>query len=245
MKNSLEFKNQIQFLISLQDLYIKIYDLELEKGTLQGKLENRLKNIDIFSKKISKTSTELNILKLNEKNLQASILKNKDLLLKIDEREKSVKTQKEYISIKNEKIFVEKDLENNELELKTTIESIVNLSASYDQLKIEKEEYIKEYEVKKSEYSNKIEDLDQEIQDQRLSKKDIIDNVDPYLLSRFEFISKYKQGVAISRIIDGVCTSCNIKIASMVIFEVMKNAGFVFCSSCSRILHISYKDSEE
>jgi len=64
-----------------------------------------------------------------------------------------------------------------------------------------------------------------------------ISQLDSNFLNQYDKIRKSKGGLAVSRIIKGVCEGCNVKVSTSLINEVKQGKRIVYCENCNRILY--------
>jgi predicted nucleic acid-binding Zn-ribbon protein len=62
-------------------------------------------------------------------------------------------------------------------------------------------------------------------------------SIPPALLTKYDQIARNRKGVAVSAMIAGHCTACNVRLRPHVEQQVRRNDSIVSCDSCQRILY--------
>ena len=56
------------------------------------------------------------------------------------------------------------------------------------------------------------------------------------ILSRYNMLLGKRRGIAVARVIDGVCQACFMNLRPQLYIELQRQDSFILCPNCSRIL---------
>jgi predicted nucleic acid-binding Zn-ribbon protein len=125
-------------------------------------------------------------------------------------------------------------IEDEELELMgkydEAIKDVAKVESSLKESKQRFQSQLQELSAKKQALQKQIDELAQK-------RKQSASEVDEDDLNRYERIFKSKQGLAIVRIVHGMCSGCNLKITAQEIHLAQHGDQFVSCTNCGRILY--------
>ncbi len=229
---------EIEELVSLQNIDNEII-----------RLKKKIKEIPVQIKKVEEEIERSEAIVEREK---AKLIENQKLRKRIEldlETIKSkvkdkktalntVKTNKEYSTLLSEIEAFEEQYSALEDKL---IEELYNAESIQDAIK---ESEKKRDEVKKQLLKEKDILLEhekkakEELEGFLKRREEITKRISKDYLELYEKTAKAKDGVALSRVVDGFCSECYIKIRPQVMVEIKKKEKIVTCENCGRILYI-------
>ena len=59
----------------------------------------------------------------------------------------------------------------------------------------------------------------------------------PELVAEFNRVARVRGGVAVARVVDGLCQGCSVRIQPRVLQQIRRNEGLLRCDSCKRFLY--------
>ena len=68
-------------------------------------------------------------------------------------------------------------------------------------------------------------------------KQEIVKDIDARTLSKYDFIRKNRNGVAIAGVTKGLCTACHMNLPPQFFNELMKTDQLLTCPNCHRIIY--------
>lgn len=229
---------QIKRLVELQTIDFEIYNYKRELkekpdfiAELQSKFENgksglkkleeSLKNslVDRKSKELDLQGKEGEIIKANA---QLSTLKtNKEYQAKLNEIE-HLKADK---SVIEEKILISFDDAD-----------AINVKIAREKSLLAEEE--KKFLSHKKEVDDLIKDLQDKLKILESQRQQILPDINPSHLSRYERILENKGGLALVPIKSHCCGGCFMNIPEQMINEIRMHDRFVSCEMCARMLYL-------
>lgn len=229
---------QIEALIRLQSVCDRIRKLNLNK---------ELKNSDILRReKLTQDKKDLLIQEENKSKSFQMDIHRKELDLKAIEGEinkykaqlNNIKTNKEYKALQDETKLKEADksmLEDQILDMMGELENKKEASKRIErEVKDEKEQLGKFTETVKIDICS----IDKEIEEVERQKARLLETLDRDVRYHFERLIKNKNGIAVAKVLNSVCQSCNYEVTSQTINILLFGKETVFCQSCGRILYL-------
>ncbi len=204
------------------------YPLELER--LRGLLKSLEERQEEEKRKIEELEKQRRT-KEGELELESERVKRSQLRLL------EVKTNKEYQALLKE-IEHAKEF-NGQRE-----EEIINILDEIDQHKINYESLVERAQREKGEIGEEIEkvkglmvQVEKDIAQWHKINEDIIKELDPQLLKRYNTIKEKRDGIAIALAKNEACQGCYVNIPPQMFNEVQKNVEIILCPNCQRILY--------
>lgn len=233
--------NTLSLLIKLQDLDLKIDKIIIDKKTLLFKIEELREKIANIKKDLKDKKEESKEIRKKRRQREERVGEIDLSLSKHEEEKYKVKSQDEFDVLDKEITQLEKEkkeIEDVILELMEREEELVTEIPLYEK---EKE---REREMSEEKKNISQEDLDELIHREEILKRErerLISQLDSNFLNQYNKLRKSKGGLAVSRIIKGVCEGCNVKVSTSLINEVRKGERIIYCENCNRILYDSGK----
>lgn len=235
----MNFKDEIEKLVQLQQLDSQIYELTQQKDVEKPAVIKQLS--DQFNQ------TKSSLLKFEEA-LKAEQLQRKNIELDLKSKEEAVqKSQAQLYQLKTNKEYQAKISEIESLKAdislleETAIKNLEAIDTAEKDLAAEKEKMAgieKEFSSEKEKIEAQIKELDAKISEFAQKKERYIKDIDPTIYATYEKILKTRDGLAIVPVQNECCSACNMWVTPQTINEIKSLTGLVFCGSCLRILYI-------
>ncbi len=235
---------QIEELIKLQNV-----DKEIIKT--KKKLKEFPKLIKEIEDKIAKS---IQIVENAKKRLIENQTSRKKLELDVEEyknkiKEKklalnSIKTNKEYSAMIAEIEFMEKKKEEAE---EKVIQSLIETDEIQEEIKKAEEERAKVktvYEKEKEEILKQQKEVENYLKELEEERAKIADVIDEEYLKLYTDLGKTRGGIPLSKVVNGFCSECYMKIRPQVLVELKKGKDIITCENCGRILYLEVEVKE-
>ena len=228
---------EIEQLLIIQDRDQKITKLNsdierlpLEEQQAKQRLKTVIESVNYAESKIKANEVEISKIELDIDTRKDSItkLKNQQLETKKNEEfaamEHSITNYQDEIS----------ELEDSQIELMEKGEELsklledTNATLSKDQKVVDAELAI--LEERKKQFSKKIEEL-------KLDRETIASKINNDLLDQYNRIFKSKKGVAVSELVNDICSGCHMKVTPTTAGMVRAEKVVSTCDQCGRILY--------
>ena len=228
---------EIEQLLIIQDrdqkttkLNSDIERLPLEEQQAKQRLKSVIESVNSAESEIKSNEVEISKIELDIDTRKDSItkLKNQQLETKKNEEfaamEHSITNYQDEIS----------QLEDSQLELMEKGEELNNSLEEANDIHA-KEQKVVDAELaiikeRKIQFSKKIEEL-------KSDREKIASNIDNDLLDQYNRIFKSKKGVAVSELVNDICSGCHMKVTPTTAGMVRAEKVVSTCDQCGRILY--------
>ncbi|MCS6805046.1 MAG: C4-type zinc ribbon domain-containing protein [Acidobacteriota bacterium] len=233
-------KSELQKLIALQELDIKIRQVEREIANLPSKkaeIENQFNAIatDYLDKKnrYETTLQERRQAELKLKELEDKLDKYKQDLMR-------VKNEREYVSVLREIDVTKKAASALETQILEKIEQLEQLEKELDVLKPDIEIKRREFDAKIEECVKQIEKLKVDLCTWQQQRQELVATVPPDILNRYNRLAQLRDGLALAEVRDGSCTACFMTVRPQAYADVRRGDMLINCDNCGRILYYKH-----
>jgi uncharacterized protein len=230
-------KEQVGFLIQLQEMDISIHNIRKKMSGIPLKLAELEKNLTTFKEAVENETQEVESLKTQYRQLDSDIGANETKIRKSHEKLASVKNNKEYqatlkeiddIKVKNSEI------EDRMIELLDLIgESEEQFGSRQGELAAMSKE--NEVEKKQIEKSRDRDSADLKVLEEK--RDEISDKIDPKIMGIFSKARGIVGMITISRVEDAICQGCNMNIPAQKYNEMQRGDIIHYCPNCHRIIY--------
>jgi predicted nucleic acid-binding Zn-ribbon protein len=230
--------SQLQTLIDVQGLDVKIAGLEAEAARLPRQIE-AIQTALADARKLAETvKTKLDAtrkdLRSREKDLEVANVKRQ----KLEGRLYEVKTNKEYSAVLLE-------IEEAKQEKAKTEEDILSLMEMQERLGVDIKDAETRFKAREEQarqdeavVRKKLAAVEQELATIRAQRAGRAKDIPPSLLASYERISRARGGVAVAAVtVAAVCGGCRVSIRPQAVQELRSASGLMVCESCGRYLY--------
>lgn len=238
-------KEQIDRLIELQEVDLKIIYLENEKKDIPQRVEELHQREKLISGEIKKIEEELKQAQLGNRNKELELQTKEAEIKKYKAQLYQIKTNKEYTSLQGEIEGLKADCSVIEDEIIGLLDKIDNINAKIkkgrERQKVDEENLKKE----KLFLDNRIEEIGKEMEQLEKTREAMLVNVDKEIYKKYEKILRGKSSAAVVPVIDNSCGGCHIELPPQVMNELNISQKLIFCENCARILYLTESDKNE
>lgn len=227
----------IKIMIELQRYWQKIITEEKSiernnKSINYWTSEQKNKKND-YEKTLSDIKSIKALIKSNELKLDELDIK----LKKLEERRISIIKEKELNAVDHEMIIVKSDRGEIEEKLIMDMDSLDEMEKSSKTLLSELENLQKQVSNDISEIQKKIKESEFIISQNKEKYNDLLKALSPQVISKFDKMLKSKNGIAVSEVINNVCSGCNFEIPASLAVDAAKSDLIKNCTNCGRFIY--------
>lgn len=235
-KGVYELRDHLPKLIALQTVDIKLQEMERLKHEIPQRIALLEETIRKEEEKVRAERAELDQLikerRKKEKELDEEIEKVK----KSEARLFEIKTNKEYQAVL-------KEIDTNRKLNRQREEEILEILERFESLQRNLLRDEKELETRRTDWGRQIQVLkeqaitfDHEMAQERQRRDEKEREIPSALLGKYNLLLGKRHGVAVARVIGGVCQACYMNLRPQLFIELQKQETLVLCPNCSRIL---------
>ncbi len=228
----------IELLLKLQSVAEERFVLKRDKKIYKndlGKQENEIKE---KKHKCIEIEKQIDNLKNDIIDRESKTSFNKEQIKKIKDKEKQVRTQKEFIALDTELSIKQDGIKELEEDIKEKNKAIKALLSKLDNEKVELTKYELIFDEKTIETEIKIDEIDNKLIEINKIVNVVKPQLDSEVLAKYDNIVENKDGVGIVPVIDNTCNGCNLNVTAHVVSQIRKGEEIIYCSNCARILYL-------
>ncbi len=230
-------RDQLEYLIQLQEIDNQLLELRLERGNLPETVERLRAEIEETTHSLDgKREEQLNAGK-ERRRIENEVELAKVSLKKYQEQLFKVTTNREYDAISTEIESAKQTVNNGEAHIIELLGREEELAEKITTLETHLEEIKADFEVRDAELQEKIaETSDLENKLNRKRKKTVEQLAKP-VFAHYERIHIAKEdGMGVARVYMGACGGCFAAIPPQKLMEIGSMEDFILCETCGRIL---------
>lgn len=228
---------KLNALLMIQSIDTKFDNISREKEETPKEIEKLRKGLGLLDSAVEQNLSTVEELKKErrkvERELEEIDLKLKKSKLRLNE----VKSNREYQAVLKE-IEDLKDLtfQKEETVIKWMEEIEIQEKECADNT-VRREESQEEYKSREKAFSQRIRELNKEVQSLNEKRVQLSPNLDEDLLRRYNGLRSHLKGRVVVPVIDAVCQECHLGIPPQQYNELIKGDSMQSCPHCSRIIY--------
>jgi len=168
-----------------------------------------------------------------EGRLTAAEAKMKDRRMRITR----IRNDKELGLAKREVDLLKEETATIETELVAVMEENEAAAAKLQGLESELARLTGERDAEAEALREKQNRLASEIERERATRTELVENVDGDLRRKYEMIFSRRGGVAVVEVRSGTCQGCRMRVPPQLFNEIQRNQSVILCPSCQRMLY--------
>ena len=221
----------------IQSIDIRFDEIKREKDESPKEIDKLKENLDLLSNAMEQDLSAIEELKKVRRTVERELEEVESKFQKSKLRLNDVKSNKEYQAVLKE-IEEQKELifEREEVVIKC-MEDIEIQEAECSSNDGTLRESQQEYKKKQDEFSQRLRDLDKEVQSLNGKMIQLSQNVDKNLLERYNRLRKNLKGKVVTQVINTICQGCNLGIPPQQYNELIKGGSIKSCPHCNRIIY--------
>jgi len=221
----------------IQSIDIRFDEIKREKEESPKEIERLKENLDLLSNTMEQDLSTIEELKKVGRTVERELEEVENKFQKSKSRLNDVKSNKEYQAVLKEiedlkELIFEK--EEAVIRCMEDVEIQEKECASNNGTWRESQQ---EYKNKQEEFSQRMRDLDKEVQSLNGKRAQLCQNVDKSLLERYNRLRKNLRGRVVTQVINTICQGCNLGIPPQQYNELIKGGSILSCPNCTRIIY--------
>jgi len=158
-------------------------------------------------------------------------------LVKFQAQLMEVKNSREYSAVLKEIDAAKVDITKSDEALLARMQEIENLQAELPEVEAKLAVETAAYEKERTEIEDSMKSLEERSR-RLIAERTEVEKVLPReILATFNRVAQARQGVSMARVVDSVCSACNVRLRPQVYNEVRRGDTLLTCDSCRRFLY--------
>ena len=228
---------EIEQLLIIQDRDQKITKLNSDIERLPFEEEQAKQRLKSVIESVNSAESEIKSNEVEISKIELDIDTRKDSITKLKNQQLETKKNEEFAAMEHSITNYQDEisqLEDSQLELMEKGEELNNSLEEANDIHA-KEQKVVDAELaiikeRKIQFSKKIEEL-------KSDREKIASNIDNDLLDQYNRIFKSKKGVAVSELVNDICSGCHMKVTPTTAGMVRAEKVVSTCDQCGRILY--------
>jgi len=223
-------------LIALQDLELKIAQLQKQISDIPGRIQSLNAEIQQVEAKHQQQIARTKELSNRRRVLEGDVDMQRSKLSRLKDQLMAVKNNKEYTAMLHEIQMAENHIRGEEDRILDIMEETEGMDKGLKTA--EREMLLRSAELREiiRQANDSVPALDSELVKLREEKVEMESRVGAELLSRYRRIAEARKGVALAEAKDELCSACHVRIRPQMYADLLSTENIHACDSCSRIL---------
>lgn len=235
-------KEQLQLLVELQDVDIKIGQLREKIAKGPAKIEKIQAELSAFEEKVNEEAVKLDELEKQRRGLELELKEGEERVQKSKENLMHIKSNKEYKAVLKEIGTLEKA--NHEIETRVLLcmDDSEKANAVFAEKKRDVSERKADAETQKKQVEEEIRTYEQELASVRGLREQLVGRIDEKVFKKYEEVRQCVGIVGVARVENAVCHGCHMNIPAQMYNELQKFDSIRLCPHCQRIMIYDKKE---
>jgi hypothetical protein len=229
-------KEQLQRLEELQAIDLRIREIAKSRDAIPAKIADLLQESRQREQELAGIEQRIAEVEKEKRMLEANVQEYHAKLQKVQAVQAEIKNQKEYEALLREIDAFRRHKNHFEDEVLRSMELLEELGRTRDAARQAAEQSRKAVEGEVAALEEQMGVLDRQIAEEEEHRRALAREIPPPLLKRYDTIRARRLGLAVVRVVGGVCAGCNMNLPPQLYNVVMRVTSIEACPSCNRIL---------
>ncbi len=229
-------RKKIERLVILQAIDLRVQEMEREKSGIPQYIASLEEELRKEEEKFHAEKAEMEKLGKGRRQKEKDLEEETDKVKKAESKVFEIKTNKEYQAVLKEIESAKKLNRQREEEILEILEKLEQGQKRITGAEKELEEKRKEMQRQVSELKQKEASFEQEMAGEVRQKEEQEKEIPAELLSKYRMLAGKRQGIAVARVVQGVCQACHMNLRPQLYNELQRQETLIICPNCSRIL---------
>jgi predicted nucleic acid-binding Zn-ribbon protein len=230
-------KAEVEAILRLQSLDLRIADLEKEIQALPKHVSEIERKLDAFLRRLEADRASLSANARERKSLEDDIKAQQGKISKLRDQMMQAKTNEQYRAFQNEIAFAEGEISKSEDKILDLMAAAEPMETAVKRAESALAERKKEVEAEQERARKRTAEDQAFLEKARQERSQLTAEVNPQLLRQYEQIRKRGRGLAVSDATNGTCEACHIALRPQYFQELRKGEKLLNCETCGRILY--------
>ena len=228
---------ELQGLVELQELDIKIGQIQRRVGEVPGEIEDANLTLEESTRNLEQIQEQIDQAAKERRGLEGDVELLKEQLSKYKNQLMEVKTNREYQAMLHEISNAEGGITAKEDEILEHMIRTDVLEQQAEQVQKQLKERTAQVSSRRRELESFISESETQVTDFQNQRNLLEKQISQSLLEQYRRIASARDGVALVAVTDQSCQACNVRLRPQLFTEVKASLRIVTCESCNRILY--------
>ncbi|MFB0521266.1 MAG: zinc ribbon domain-containing protein [Desulfatiglandales bacterium] len=228
---------KLKVLLMIQSIDTRLDDIRREKEETPREIEKLGDDLDLLKKAMEQDLSSLEELKEGRRRVERELEEVEPRFKKSKARLNEVKSNKEYQAILKEIEDLKELISQKEEMVIGCMEEIEIQEKECATNNLRWEESQREFQNKEQDSSQRMRELDEELQSLSGRRGELSQQVDQDLLKRYNNLRIHLKGQVVVPVIEFVCQGCHLGIPPQQYNDLIRGDSLQSCHNCNRIIY--------
>ncbi len=228
---------QLSRLVHLQELDLKLHDLEQQQRQIPRRLDSAQALVDQAQQRLESLQRLTDTLTTERRSGEQDLSEHERHINKIRERLSALKTNKEYQAHLFEIELAGKKKDALEEKILQAMDRAETVGKELEEVRTLVRDLTRDLEKEKVELESLGTKLTNEVAATARHKQTLFDTLDKQVCQRYAALKSSLKLVVVARVLDGTCLGCQLQIPPQLIASVKRAEQLLTCPHCHRILY--------
>lgn len=228
--------SQIQVLIKMQKIDDKISEKEAVKVKLPQQLNSLVLSVKNAEEELDTIKKKIEDIQLRQKNKEAEIKSNNDLIKKYEHQLEGIKNNKEYKALNSQISLLQDKNTQIENEILNIMDEEAQVNQKLNDALNNKKNADSNLQANESLLNKEIEKVEVEINQLKDSRTELAKQIPMTIVKKYVQLIKNKNRKAVVFNSNNACSGCGFHIRPQILIDLKENNKSIYCENCGRIL---------
>lgn len=228
--------NQIERLLKLQEIDIRVRGMEQELKDIPARKDLELNRLQAHKQEVANADEALKSKQAEVKGLALEVEDRQGKISKLRQQQLLLKTNKEFKAIEHEIDALQAEIsavEDKELLLMVDIDAI---KAEQDTKRADLKEEQAAVDRDMGQWDERAAGIEQRLQTELALRKQATEGIEPEWLSTYERVMTRRDSAVVA-VKDGICQGCHLQLPPYLVHGTKREDTMIICGFCGRILY--------
>ncbi|HEU5179555.1 MAG TPA: hypothetical protein VFW45_02085 [Candidatus Polarisedimenticolia bacterium] len=227
----------LEQLLQLQEVTLSIDDLNRRLAAMPAKIQDLDQKLARHRAEVAKAKDDLAGHQKDRRKLEGDLQAIEAKIGKYQTQLMEVKTNKEYTAMLHEIDAAKGERDGIDTRILQAMESADDLEAGIKKKEAALAEEMKQVQSDQALLVGEQKEMEARRQDLDTRRRAIEAQITPELVAEFVRIARSRGGLAVSRVVNGLCQGCSVRLQPSVVQQIRRDDGIFHCYSCKRFLY--------
>jgi len=227
----------LERLLHLQELVSEIEDLNRKLSTIPSRSQDLEQSLARHRADVAKAKDELANQQKERRNREGDLQSIEAKIVKYQAQLMEVKTNKEYTAMLHEIEAVKSEQDAVDTKILQAMEAVDILETEIKRKESSLAEEAKRVVGAQAALQSEREVLESRRGTLEVERRETEAQIPSELVAEFIRVSRSRGGLAVARVVDGLCQGCSVRIQPRIVQQVRRNEEIFRCDSCKRFLY--------
>jgi predicted nucleic acid-binding Zn-ribbon protein len=230
-------ESHLEKLLRLQEVALAIEDLNRRLSSIPVKIQDLDQALARRRVDVAKSGDELAGLQKERRKLEGDLQSIEAKISKYQGQLMEVKTNKEYTAMLHEIEGAKSEKDTVDTRILQAMEATDTLEMGIRQKEKALAEEAKSVDAARGVLISEQKDLEASRARVEAERREVEAQIPAELVAEFNRISRSRGGLAVARVVQGLCQGCSVRIQPRIVQQIRRDEAILRCESCKRFLY--------